>query len=512
LNKIAFILALLFCAIGAMAEDIYVAQASAGADSGADAANAHSVTWLNTAANWGAGAGKVSAGDTVHLCGTFTTTAVFQAAGTAGNVITFLFESGAKFSKAHWNQSGVNGNAAIYANGLSYIVVDGGSNGLIECTANGTALANQLDCHGVRLDGNMTESSVKNLTVTNLYVRTASSADANYICNGIYFYHGVFTDCTILTNHTSQSGSGIQVTWDHGTTNLLVQGNVCTKSGIEFNMGPSGANATNFNTRVVGNDFSGDLSWSGESTIHMNTLHIFSTSTGNQMTGLEVNGNYFHGNMGTFPTSLAFFEGYISSPLICNNLFFHDTFSGGNGDLTLKGADGARVHNNTFANNTSGGNTAIGATEWTGFDKFSATNNVILDYNYAIFDSTVEGGGTALTAADYNLIYPTTQLFRFNNVSGQSYATWTAAGFNAHGVTTNPSLDSGYAPPVGSSAVDSGANLSTLFTTDKAGVSRGALWDIGAYEYAAGGGGGGGAVTLTRTSGGVRANGGVRTQ
>jgi hypothetical protein len=34
-----------------------------------------------------------------------------------------------------------------------------------------------------------------------------------------------------------------------------------------------------------------------------------------------------------------------------------------------------------------------------------------------------------------------------------------------------------------SPAIGAGAVLSSLFTTDKNGVARGAAWDIGAYEY-----------------------------
>jgi hypothetical protein len=53
-------------------ESIYIAQTAQGANTGADATNAHAAAWLNTAGNWGAGAGKISAGDTVRLVGTFT--------------------------------------------------------------------------------------------------------------------------------------------------------------------------------------------------------------------------------------------------------------------------------------------------------------------------------------------------------------------------------------------------------------------------------------------------------
>jgi hypothetical protein len=246
-------------------------------------------------------------------------------------------------------------------------------------------------------------------------------------------------------------------------------------------MGTTANNVLVDDVQVFNNDLSGDLTWSGESTIHQNTFHIFATQAGALITNLRVYGNYFHGNMGSFPTSLAFLEGYIAAPQVYNNVFFHDTFSGGNGDLVLKGANGAFISNNTFTNNTSGGNTAIGSSEWTGTDTFSAYNNVILDYNYAIYDGTT--GGAACAAATNNLIYPDTQQFRYGGAI-HTYAEWVASGKNAGGVTVNPALDATYKPAATSSVVDAGADLSAYFTTDKAGVTR-TVWDIGAYEYIA---------------------------
>src|SRR5437016_5342506 len=84
--------------MSAQAKDLYVAQTAQGSDTGADAANAHSLAWLNTAANWGGGTNQVSPGDIVHLSGTLTSTLSVQGSGTSGNVITFLFGTNAKFS------------------------------------------------------------------------------------------------------------------------------------------------------------------------------------------------------------------------------------------------------------------------------------------------------------------------------------------------------------------------------------------------------------------------------
>ena len=61
-------------------------------------------------------------------------------------------------------------------------------------------------------------------------------------------------------------------------------------------------------------------------------------------------------------------------------------------------------------------------------------------------------------------------------------------------------VDADYKPDAaGDGVVDVGADLSAIFTTDKDGTTRGALWDIGAYELVGGGGGGGGGVSTSGT-------------
>jgi hypothetical protein len=115
---------LLLAASPVAAEDLYVAQSSSGAADGSSCANALAATFFNNAANWGAGAGQINGGDTVHLCGTITSTLTTQASGTAGNLITILFEAGAKLSQAVCP----SGTGCLQIAGHDFIVVNGGSN------------------------------------------------------------------------------------------------------------------------------------------------------------------------------------------------------------------------------------------------------------------------------------------------------------------------------------------------------------------------------------------------
>ena len=142
---IVIIAALLFNT-NALADDIFVAQTAAGGDTGADCSNAHSMSWLNTAGSWGGGGADVDPGDTVRLCGTLTTALTIQGGGSDGSLITILFEPGAKFSAATWT------TPAITNAGYDYIIIDGGTNGIIDATDNGTSLTYQNEVAAIAID------------------------------------------------------------------------------------------------------------------------------------------------------------------------------------------------------------------------------------------------------------------------------------------------------------------------------------------------------------------------
>src|SRR5437867_2711294 len=70
---------------GGSGANIYIAQVATGLDDGSSCANAHAVTFFNTAGNWGVGASQIGAGTTVHLCGTITTQLIAQGNGASGS-------------------------------------------------------------------------------------------------------------------------------------------------------------------------------------------------------------------------------------------------------------------------------------------------------------------------------------------------------------------------------------------------------------------------------------------
>src|SRR4029077_8600636 len=106
--------------------------------------DAHALSWLNSAANWGSSGATVLPGDRVLLVGTFNNSLLIAGSGASGNPVTILFEPGANFTSPCWTDSG-----AIQLNGQSWITIDGGSNGIIQNTATGTGLASQNNSIGI---------------------------------------------------------------------------------------------------------------------------------------------------------------------------------------------------------------------------------------------------------------------------------------------------------------------------------------------------------------------------
>ena len=184
--------------------------------------------------------------------------------------------------------------------------------------------------------------------------------------------------------------------------------------------------------------------------------------------------------------------------------------SDGNGMPTNTGKVTARIYNNTFYASTN----YVSTLAVRGFDSLFVQNN--------IFYSPTSGSSRYYIESDK---YTQThyQLWDYNQYTngignqvmgeecdasagiacgGQTY-TWTQwrnAGFDANSTYNtltptfiNPSGLSGtdYALQSGSSGINSGASLSSWFTTDFSNVTRpqGASWDIGALEFVQGGGG-----------------------
>ena len=209
---------LLFWATNIYAADHYIAQSAAGLGNGDSCANATAISYYT-----GSWSGKVSAGDTVHLCGTLTSTLIIGASGSSGNPITVKFESGAKFSSSTaWGQ---DASSAIYASSKSYITIDGASTGIIENTDNGDALGHQdVTTYGIALLGCL-NVTVKDLTIRNMYVHVSGGATSHTFVQAINIVGG--SNITTSGNTISHSGVGIWIASNSGTfSTATISGNI----------------------------------------------------------------------------------------------------------------------------------------------------------------------------------------------------------------------------------------------------------------------------------------------
>jgi hypothetical protein len=463
----------------AFAEEIYISQTATGGNTGTDCANAHSMAWLNTTGNWGAGAGKVSAGDTVHLCGTLASSLAIGGSGSAGNPITILFEFGAKFSNSYWNPG------AIIGGSNNYIVIDGGTNGIIECTDNGTpgTYTYQNESRGIWFDASpVNDIEIKNLKIQNMYIRnsiTDYSANA-YNSIGFAFHGGAVSnisvhDCTFI----KCTKVGLIYFNSGNRSNYYFYNNTASGFHTGLMVGDTASNSHLTGLYFYGNNMNYGTDYTqGDNTdrFHGDILHTWSQQGGSTIDTVYIYNNFLgptmpHRLSNSPLTSYIYLTDYVSNILIYNNVLAATTGQtfGPPGYIALSGGNSnQKVYNNTIIGANNGGNTAIQSTNGT----LEVKNNIIMNVAYGITDGTT-GNYPSNTTADYN-VYGIALDLNHADTGAHSH----------HG--TDPTLNSNYALMSSDTlARDKGIDLGVYFTKDKNGVLRpqGSAWDIGAFEF-----------------------------
>jgi chitodextrinase len=508
--------------------NIYIAQTSAGSNNGSSCANAYAVSFFNTASNWGTGAGQIGPGTTVHLCGTFTaatantTMLTVLGSGTSGNSITIKFELNALLTSPAWSSS----HGAIFiSSSYNYITIDGGTNGIIEDTLNGTAgysaclggaCTYQINSGGVYSDGAFT--TVQNLTITHIYMH---QEDANDPAGAGSF--GIILggdNSTITRNKVSDMDSGVAIVGNNSTISFNEISN--------FNHGaiaPNAAAGTTITGMTIHDNNIHDAAVWDDPSVYYHHDPIFSYLGGGNIDGLMIYNNYVHGVMGAasysaYTTSWFFLDpngyGNITNTKVFNNIFEADAIAGnynypndgffGVFDMGVSGAAANSVIvNNTIVDNGNGGMC------WHLQDQ---TGTSIVKNNLCQTIARGALGGACLrgpspwpgtTQIDYNIYagVGSSNDFAIPEPGGtacgniNSFSAWQGYGFDLHG--SNPSylstnLDGNYIPQAGSVAIKTGANLTSLgisqLNVDKNGTPRpsSGAWDIGAYQVSSGGG------------------------
>lgn len=467
------------------AEDIYYAQAQAGDHGGGSCANAKALSALT----WSGGAGSIDAGDTLHLCGTLTSNLVIGGSGSAGSVITVKFEDGAKFSKAYWGDASAS---AIYAAGKSYVRIDGGTNGKIEATANGSNLANQTASNGIYLTG-CTNIEITNMNIGPMYVRSSASDTIPRTANtypiiildtisGISVHNNVLHDgeTGVAANFSSNQSGTFSIynnTISHVSNGMTFFGhwqNAYTFSGT-----------LNFynNTVSIGND------WGGNNAFHedyFQTDMFYSTAA-----NINVYNNYMGSSEVATPTSMnswVFMQttsgGHHTNVNIYNNILWLGPGGESANPFINIQADTAYIYNNTVVGGGNSGAGCLGVNIGT----YHIKNNICKETGYSL---AAFAAGASIDS-DYNDYYRASGLSFYDPYGSPNSGIITLAQWaqnhsgDSHSISTNPNLNSNYSLPSGSVAIDKGTPLGSPYNVDYIGTSRpqGAAWDIGAYEGA----------------------------
>jgi len=499
----AFFLLLIVLFLGpcAKAAVIFVAQASAGGNTGANCANARALSSL-VAGDW-------VAGNAIHLCGTITSSFSAQGNGSSGNVISIIFETGANITVAACPTLG-----CIGLNGRSWILVDGSPtatpcgyvnqvdvncNGVIQATGNGTGGTN-VDSVGVYARGGTSNIEVRNLAIINMYVHTCPNPATCNDTGGNNNVYGVWADGgpNNFHNLVCHDSYGC-VKGEAGTNNTNVYNNHLYYAN--WDVAIFGTTATPATTNTIhDNDMHDWCNWDTTSDTHH---HDGAFSAGdNNGTGtdhLQVYNNYLHGclsncaaNCMTAPIYLNTMN-HVSSynnviipatgQFDLNGLIFYMSFG------TLNAND--LIANNTVICGTNAGSTGSGISI-RGDASLTMQNNTVQGCNQFVHLDTGTTTFTSLTNNGYQ-DSALTNRWQIGSTNFSSLATWAAAttgGTEAGSIaqTTSLNLNANGRQLTGSAVIGAGTNLTSLgFTpldSDALGNARpggSTAWDIGAY-------------------------------
>jgi hypothetical protein len=497
------ILALCGCCWGATR---YVAQ-TAGTFSGGTACNGQTAI---TPATFNST--TLSAGDTTYLCGTITGTAnttilTVSQNGTNGNPITIIWDTNAILESPYFKASanGVGCGGGISICGRSYIVLNGGTNGILENTANGDSLANQQDSAGIDAY-TCTNCTLENLTIQNIYVHPQnglSSPDQTQM-NCIAFSGSGWT---ITGNTMSNVGWCLKEAYGNGDSGTTITNNNISLMDHGWMLATSSANSFT-NAFFSGNQIHDTYNWDTSGcAYHHDGIHTFGTS-GSTMSGINVYNNYFYGNWGTCPTGFIFVEGggsstpsHMLSSAWWNNVLLVAT-SGAivntNGWFDLASGDSGtqQVYNNTAIGSGASDNTlCVGLENLSGL---SYKNNTISGCG-----DPVDISSTTITATATNFYGAETctnsgNCFIWNSSFTGSFSAWkTACSCDSTSIENLTALlNTNGSPQPGSPVIGAGTNLSSVATGNLASllsdtslgntrtpVVRGVTWDIGAYVF-----------------------------
>ena len=462
------------------AKDIYMAQNTAGRGDGVDCANAFAYSFFNDAANWGSGTEQIGPGTTVHLCGVITTFngstydyLTFRGSGSSGAPITLKWEPDAKLSVPSCG----SGSCVLFS-GKSYLVFDGGSNGVVEETDNGSALGHQ-DRHTALYGRPCNHCEFKNLALRNIYVHSLASddvgADGLTVSGpGISMHHMSCTHAsgcfTLSVSGADDSVEMYNLDSDHTNHCMTVAAN--------------GAGYSLLSARIHDNSCRDFANWyTASNAFHHDGLHLYALN-GATFRNVWVYNNLFEGDPGVNVTSFIYATGAVSESFFFNNVMLTPADKYFNNGVFCAGGDGIAIYNNLIL----GGTTASGLCLATSGTGIAVRNNMVGRCSGLV--SLAAGTTLVERGLDHN-VYGPGQNWKSGSTFYYSFEQWKAAsGEGAHSLTTaDLKVDGEGRPQPGSPAINAGVNLSYHalgpLNADKVGDPRSACsaWDAGPYNH-----------------------------
>jgi hypothetical protein len=467
---------------------VFIAQSQAGAGDGSSAANAKPVAFFNTPANWGTGASQIGPGTTVHLCGTISTELTAQGSGTAEAPLVILFEPEARISLPTSDTT----NGCLKVSNRSHLVIDGGKNGIIENTDNGTDLKFHVPSVAI-MATKCNYCEFKNLHIVNLYVHTSVADARDLDGDGAIIFNG--SHVAIHHNVIHDVHWSLKFFYGNGDTDIDVHHNDISRTDHGFTVGGWGTTVKASGIKFHDNHVHDYANWdTTKNAYHHDGVHAYATPPA-AATDLQIYNNLFDGDTGASITGHIFIESGTSpwsddtaTSKIFNNVLIGNSVS--YTGLLNVGKGIAEVYNNTvISNGTSVGygiNHLINA---------YFKNNLAIHCDMLIVAGKISG----IVDFDHNAYFQPGVYNGFvwnQKVYSSKIETWRSASHgDAHSINpTGPDADPGVdlktgVPGAKSAVIGAGENLTgagiPALDFDKAGRPRpkDGPWDIGAYQF-----------------------------
>lgn len=512
MKRILLLAAFLILAGQAHATTRYIAQ-SAGTFSGGNHCNGQTAI---TPATWNST--SESAGDISYICGTVTgsagcTALTFGWSGGSGNRLQLIWDDNAVLQCPYFD----NTNGAISLNGKSHILINGGLNGILRTSANGTSLANQQGGKGIYSGFSGSDIEIEQLNIPVVYQivgQDVANETAWTSTSAIQFDEG-YDNYKIHNNNIAFSRVGF---YDQYTTltSAQVYNNTIDYGSWEIVMGDAVSSSTAAGVLVYGNQVGPHFQafTPADQAVHFDGIFLFADQASSSMTAMVYN-NYVHGDgcqsYGNC-TAMLFLGGGLTNSYIFNNILSEDVNQTGGPGLEAVyvirgGTTGANPTNVYSYNNVFSGYSASVKNDAGGGNAGSGI----------VFSNNIFGALAGILSGPSNFNQITTSNFDdwygLNYVAAYGFDGGSSAFFNtlanfqattiggsvhpeAAGSSGNPLLSSTFHLTTGSAAIGLGTNLHSTcnaqpnpglgaLCNDAAGNVRpvSAAWDAGVYNF-----------------------------